>query len=63
MITAETNTLIEIPRSSHFLQSLGPAILSIKNATEILPMPILNMHRDRDIVFSSKALVSWVGVR
>ena len=47
--------LIEMPLNSHFLQSLGPASLSIMKATEILPMAILNMHKDRDIVFSSKA--------
>ena len=58
MITAETKTLIEMPLSNHFRQLLGPAILSIKKATEILPMAMLNMHKDRDIVFSSNAIDS-----
>lgn len=50
--------LMEIPLSNHFRQSLGPAILSIKKATEILPIAMLNMHKDRDIVFSSNAFDS-----
>ena len=55
VMTAETNTLTEIPLNNHFRQSLGLAILSIKKATEILPMAMLNMHRDREMVLSSKA--------
>ncbi len=51
-------TLMEMPLSNHFRQSLGPAILSIKKATEILPIAMLNMHKDREIVFSSNAFDS-----
>ena len=58
VITAEIKTLIEIERSNHFLQLHGPAILSIKNATEILPRAILMMHNDREIVLSSSAFDS-----
>ena len=54
-MTAEMNILMEMPLSSHFRQLAGPAILSIKNATEILPMAMLNMHKDREIVLSSNA--------
>ena len=54
---------MEMPLSSHFLQSLAPAILSIKKATEILPIAILNMQRDREIVFNSRACDIWAGVR
>lgn len=52
---AEMNTVIEMDRSSHFRQLLGPASLSIRNATEILPTAMLKMHSDRDMVLSSSA--------
>ena len=57
-MTAEMNILMEMPLNSHFRQLLGPAILSIKKATDILPMAMLNMHKDRDIVLSSRAFES-----
>ena len=51
-MTAEMKTLTDMDRSSHFRHLLGPAIRSIRNATEIFPIDILNMHIARDIVFS-----------
>ena len=51
-MTAEMKTLMEMPRRSHFRHVLGPAILSIKKATEIFPTAMLNMHSERDIVLS-----------
>lgn len=50
--------LIEIPRSIHFRQLPGGAILSIKKATKTLPMAILSMHMDRVMVLSSSAFIS-----
>lgn len=52
VMTAEMKVLIEMPRRSHFRHLFGPANLSIKKATDILPMAILNMHREREIVLS-----------
>ena len=52
VITAVTKTLTDIERSSHFRHLLGPAIRSIRNATDIFPMEILNMHMAREIVLS-----------
>ena len=54
-MVAETMILMEMPRSIHFRQLPGGAILSIKKATETLPMAILSMHIDREIVLSSSA--------
>ena len=54
-MVAEIKILMDMPLSNRFRQPLGPAILSIKNATEILPTAMLIMHNERDIVFSSNA--------
>ena len=51
-MTAEMKTLIDMDRSSHFRHLLGPAIRSIKKATDIFPIDMLNMHMARDMVLS-----------
>lgn len=52
VMTAEMNMVTDIVRSSHFLHLLGPAMRSIKKATDIFPIAILNMHIALDIVLS-----------
>ena len=51
-MTAEMKVLTEMLRRSHFRLLLGPANLSMRKATEILPIAMLNMHKERDIVLS-----------
>ena len=63
VIKAETKMLIDMVRNIHFRHLLGPASLSIKNATEIFPTAMLKMHKDRDMVLSSSASDSSGGVR
>ena len=50
--TAVTKTLTDIDRSIHFRHLLVPAIRSIKSATDIFPIEILDMHMARDIVLN-----------
>lgn len=52
VITAVMKTLTDIDRSSHFRHLLGPAIRSIRSATDIFPIEMLNMHMAREIVLS-----------
>ena len=63
VITAEAMTLIEIDLSINFRQLPGGAIRSIRNATEALPIAILNMQSDRDMKLSSNASESWSALR
>lgn len=52
VMTAEMKMLTDIERSSHFRHLLGPAIRSIKTATDIFPTEMLNMDMAREIVLS-----------
>ena len=63
VMIADTKTLIEMDRNIHFRILLGPASLSMRNATEILPTAMLKMHSEREIVFSSRASDNWAGLR
>ena len=51
-MTAEMKVLTEMLRRSHFRHVLGPANLSMRKTTEILPIAMLDMHKERDIVLS-----------
>ena len=55
VMIADIKTLMDMERKSHFRILLGPANLSMRNATEILPTAMLKMHREREMVFSSRA--------
>jgi len=63
VIMAEIKTVVDIDLSSRFRQLLGPASLSIRNATDILPIAMLKIHNDLEMVLSSRASESSVGVR
>ena len=60
---ADTKTLMDMERNIHFRILLGPANLSMRNATEILPTAMLKMHSERDMVFSSSASDAWAGLK
>ena len=60
---ADTKTLMDMERNIHFRILLGPANLSMRNATEILPTAMLKMHSERDMVFSSSASDTWAGLK
>lgn len=60
---ADTKTLTDMERNIHFRILLGPANLSMRNATEILPTAMLKMHSEREMVFSSRASDNWAGFK
>lgn len=63
VMIADTKTLMDMERNIHFRNLLGPASLSIRNATEILPTAMLKMHSEREMVFSSRASDNCEGLK